>query len=266
MAKPPPRLLLCFDFDGTLVNHESEPCFHPAMGEMLRDFKRRGAAWVVNTGRSLSQTLVGLAQNNIFMQPDYIIAQECELYRPGFFRPWKDFGSWNRQARHAHDRFMEQHSAFLAAMQAHVAAQTRAEFLMGDLGQVGIVAVDEAEMDAICEVIEVKRGSQREIGYHRNGRYLRFSHADFSKGTALRELARLLGLSREQIFAAGDNHNDLSMLDPRVAAHIACPGNALDPVKEHVLARGGFVATKPASEGMMEALEHFFSLSGARGA
>jgi HAD superfamily hydrolase (TIGR01484 family) len=258
MAKPVPTLLLCFDFDGTLINHDGELPFHPAMGDMLRHFKRQGAAWVVNTGRSLSQTLEGIAQHHVFMLPDYIIAQECEIYCPGFLRPWKDFGSWNAKARRAHDHFVEKHRSFLADMQQHVTLHTQAEFLMGDLGQVGIVAVDEPELDAICEIIEARRFSQPEIGYHRNGRYLRFSHASDSKGTALRELARMVGVPRENIFAAGDNHNDLSMLDSSVAGHIACPSNALEPVKEHVRSHGGYLASRPASEGMLEALQHFF--------
>lgn len=258
MAKSPPSLLLCFDFDGTLVNHEGDLPFHPAMGDMLREFRYREAVWVVNTGRSLRQTLEGLGQHNIFMTPDYIVAQECEIYRPGFFRPWKDYGSWNRRARTAHDRFMTKHAKFIKNIQRHVEQNTRAEFLTGDLGEVGIVAVDELELDDICVVIDAQRAQEPEIGYHRNGRYLRFSHADFSKGTALRELARMLGVPRERIFAAGDNHNDLPMLDTRIAANIACPSNALEPVKEHVRGQGGFVASRPASEGMMEALQHFF--------
>lgn len=258
MAKPPPSLLLSFDFDGTLVNHEGDPPFHPAMADMLREFCRRGAKWVINTGRSLGQTLEGLAQHSIFLTPHYIIAQECEIYRPGFFRDWTDHGSWNRRARAAHDQFIARHAAFLAAIQEHVTRNTRAEFLTGSLGEVGIVALDEPELDEICVVIEEKRAQQPDIGYHRNGRYLRFSHADFSKGTALRELGRMLGVPRERIFAAGDNHNDLPMLDPSIAANIACPSNALEPVKAHVRERGGFIAGRPASEGMIEALQHFF--------
>lgn len=262
MAKSAPSLLLCFDFDGTLINHEGEPHFHPAMGDLLRHFKSKGATWVVNTGRSLSQTLEGVAQHHIFMMPDYIIAQECEIYRPGFFRPWKDFGPWNTRARRAHDRFVEKHRVFLNEMRQHVEQHTRAEFLMGELGQVGIVAVDEPELDRICTVIEARTSRDPEIGYHRNGRYLRFSHAAYSKGTALRELARMLGVPRERVFAAGDNHNDLSMLDASVAGHIACPSNALAPVKLHVQYQGGYLASRPASEGMMEALEHFFLRAG----
>lgn len=258
MAKPPPSLLLCFDFDGTLVNHEGELPFHPALGDMLREFRRRGAVWVVNTGRGLQQTLEGLAAHNIFLLPDYIIAQECEIYRPGFFKPWKPFGAWNRKARAAHQHFVERHRPFLAAMHRHVTENTTAEFLMGDLGQVGIVARNESDLDSICDVIHSHHAMHTEIGYHRNGRYLRFAHADYSKGTALRELARLLKLPRERIFAAGDNFNDLAMLDTRIAAHVACPGNALEPVKARVREIRGFVAEKPASEGMIEALEHFF--------
>ncbi len=259
MAKPVPCLLLCFDFDGTLVHHESDPPFHPAMGELLREYRRRGATWVVNTGRSLGQTLEGLAQHNIFMMPDYIIAQECEIYRPGLFRAWTDYGNWNARARKAHDHFVSKHARFLRDMKEHVELHTQAEFLMGDLGQVGIVALDEAELDSICLVIEERRLVDPDIGYHRNGRYLRFSHASFSKGTALQELSRLLKVPRELVFAAGDNHNDLSMLDIEVAGSIACPSNALDAVKEHVLAQNGYVATLPASEGMMESLDYFFT-------
>lgn len=143
-------------------------------------------------------------------------------------------------------------------MQQHVTENTTAEFLMGDFGQVGIVARDESELDGICEVIGAQQGMHRDIGYHRNGRYLRFAHADYSKGAALRELATLLGIPRERIFAAGHNFNDLAMLDHRIAEHIACPGNALEPVKSRVRECRGFVSEKPASEGMIEALEHFF--------
>ena len=258
MAKSPPNLLLCFDFDGTLVDHMSELPFHPAMGDMLRHFKRNGAAWVINTGRGLHQTMQGIAQHNIFMTPDYVVARECEIFRPGFFRQWADYGSWNKQARKAHQHFMKKHAGFLEEMRLLVQQESKAEFLSGDLGEVGIVATTSEEMDSICSVIETRARAHPEIGYHRNGIYLRFSHANYSKGTALRELARLLKIPRERIFAAGDNHNDLSMLDQRIAANIACPSNALPEVKEHMEMQGGFIASKPASEGMMEALEHFF--------
>lgn len=258
MAAPTFRFILSFDFDGTLVHPEGEFRFHPALGEMIRDLRKQGAAWVINTGRSLSQTLQGLAQYGIFHEPDFIIAQECEIYKPGFFSKWADFGSWNKQARKAHDHFIRNHKAFLDHIKHLVETETKGEYLHGDLGQVGIVAHSDEELDAICELIEIHREREPEVGYHRNGIYLRFSHSGYGKGTALVELARLLNLTANECFAAGDNYNDLSMLDKRVARMIACPGNALPAIKLHVREAGGFVANGIASSGMVEALQHFF--------
>ena len=259
MAKPRHTFILCFDFDGTLVHPGSDPAFHPGLGQMIHHLRGLGAAWVINTGRSLQQTLQGLGQHGIFMKPDFIIAQECEIYKPGLIAEWKDFGSWNRDARRAHERFMRDHRVSLDAIRHFVETQTQASFLQGDFGQVGIVASNDAELDGICQHIDTHTRQFPDIGYHRNGIYLRFSHSGYSKGSALAELARLLDLDAARCFAAGDNYNDLSMLDTRFARQIACPGNALEPIKEIVRQRGGFVATGPASEGMMEALGHFFS-------
>jgi HAD superfamily hydrolase (TIGR01484 family) len=258
MAKTSHTFILSFDFDGTMVHPESDPVFHPGLGQMIQQLRGLGAAWVINTGRSLQQTLQGLGQYGIFMKPDFIIAQECEIYKPGLIADWKDYGSWNRNARRAHERFMRDHRPSLDAIRRLVETKTQASFLEGDFGQVGIVASSDAELDGICQYIDTHTREFPDIGYHRNGIYLRFSHSGYSKGSALGELAKLLGLDASRCFAAGDNYNDLSMLDNRWAHKIACPGNALAPIKEIVKQRGGFVADKFASEGMIQALGHYF--------
>jgi len=258
MANAKYRFILCFDFDGTLVYPQSDPVFHPGLGQMIQLLCSQGAAWVINTGRSLSQTVEGLSQHGIYMQPDFIIARECDIYKPGFFSAWKDYGPWNRKAMRAQERFIVDHKASLQAIREMVESQTSASFLNGDSGELGVVATSDAEMDAICAYIDTHTQQFPDIGYHRNSIYLRFSHSGYSKGTALSELARLLGLTSAECFAAGDNFNDLSMLDQRHARMIACPSNAVDPVKQVVHSRGGFVAGRTASEGMMEALTHYF--------
>ena len=93
--------------------------------------------------------------------------------------------------------------------------------------------------------------------FMRNTIYVRFCHEAYSKGTALGELARLTGISRDEIFAAGDHYNDLPMLDGRHAAWVACPGNAVEAVKRAVREAGGYVAQGLCSDGIVEALRHF---------
>jgi hydroxymethylpyrimidine pyrophosphatase-like HAD family hydrolase len=68
-----------------------------------------------------------------------------------------------------------------------------------------------------------------------------------------------LEIPREQIFAAGDHHNDISMLDGRFAACSACPANAIPEVKAAVEAAGGYVASKYHGAGVHEALRFFSS-------
>jgi hydroxymethylpyrimidine pyrophosphatase-like HAD family hydrolase len=258
MGKQKFEFILCFDFDGTMVLPEADPIFHPALGQMIRQLRHQGAAWVVNTGRTLDQTLQGLAQYGIFMEPDFLIVRERDLYRPGLFRRWTDFGSWNRVARRDHERFKKDHQAFFHAAREFVETHTQAQLLDGDHGDIGIIATNNEEMDEICRWIETQTPQNPDIGYQRNTIYLRFSHGKYHKGSALGELTRLLGLTAERVFVGGDNFNDLSMLQPLYAGQIACPSNALPPIREHVRSVGGFLATRPASEGMMEALNYFF--------
>jgi hydroxymethylpyrimidine pyrophosphatase-like HAD family hydrolase len=95
--------------------------------------------------------------------------------------------------------------------------------------------------------------------YHRNTVYVRFCHAGYSKGSALGELQRLLGIPPGQTFAAGDHLNDIPMLDGKYARMTACPGNSVDDVKSVVRSAGGFVATGKCSSGVVEALKHFLT-------
>ena len=71
------------------------------------------------------------------------------------------------------------------------------------------------------------------------------------------ELARLLEVPREKIFAAGDHHNDVSMLDGRFAAMPSCPANAISEVQNAVRNAGGYIAQKSHGAGVHEALLHF---------
>ena len=113
-------------------------------------------------------------------------------------------------------------------------------------------------MDRIVEFINTLAPQFPLMGYERNTIYLRFGHIEYNKGSVLQELGRQLGIGPDCIFAAGDNHNDLSMLNTDIAHRIACPSNSIDEVKHHVYNAGGYVATRPGSAGMVETLAHYF--------
>ena len=78
------------------------------------------------------------------------------------------------------------------------------------------------------------------------------------KGSALAHVARSYGLTPKESFAAGDSHNDFEMLHPDNAAMIACPSNAVEEIREHVKAHGGYLAKAARGHGTIEALKHYF--------
>ena len=90
----------------------------------------------------------------------------------------------------------------------------------------------------------------------RNDVYARFSHENYTKGTALQEIARRLGISRDKILAAGDHLNDLSMLSLDHARYLVTPSNGIEAVKEAVRRQHGYVSPLPQGHGVADGLRH----------
>ena len=258
MPEPSAQAILCFDFDGTLVHEEPDVESMRSLLEILHDLRSRGAAWVINTGLSLYHTLEGLARHGIRHSPDYIVAREGEIYHLSQFNRWVDFGDWNARRARDHKRFYKAHAKFFKQIRRWLHENTRAQFISEEQEPAGIVSSTVDEMDEICLWLERHREERADLDYQRNSIYLRFTHRDYSKGTALRELSRVLGIEPEFVFAAGDNHNDLSMLTREVAHGLACPSNAILEVQHAVSSQGGYLAPTPATQGCVAALAHYF--------
>ena len=58
-----------------------------------------------------------------------------------------------------------------------------------------------------------------------NSRYLEIIPSDAGKGTAVRELAAYLGIDEGGTLAAGDEENDLSMIEAAGCGVAMCNGN-----------------------------------------
>ena len=218
-----------------------------------------GAIWVVNTGRTLEFALEGLHAHGFKLEPDFLIVEETALLHPRG-GDWIALGDWIERRDLAHGTVRHSASEFFSLIRSRVDGMDGAEYLHRDRGPDEIISRDEAQMDEISSLIESERDAWRlpEVGFQRNSIYLRFGHRDFCKGATLAELGRTLGIGPERIFAAGDNHNDLSMLNRDVAHAIACPSNALPVVQDAVRDAEGFVASQPFGHGLLESLFFFF--------
>lgn len=254
-----PDRLLCFDFDGTLVDSARGEPIEPELERRIAELRENGAAWVVNTGRTLEFALEGLHAHGFNIEPDFLIVEETALlHQPD--GSWSPLGDWVERRDLAHREVEERGREFFHAVRTRVERQPGAEYLSRDRAPDEIISQDEAQMDRFSEFIDMVREDlgMPDISYQRNGIYLRFGHCDFCKGATLRELSLVLGLGPERVFAAGDNHNDLTMLSRENAHAIACPSNALPIVRDSVREQGGFVASRPHGHGLLEALTFFF--------
>ena len=250
--------LLSTDFDGTLVAHGSDSVLDRSCMEYIEKLQNDGVIWAINTGRSVALLESGLTDFEFPIHPDFILTSERDVFRPSSNGgKWEPFGDWNERVARDHAELYTSAESVLAEVVDFVNQKTKARLLYHTAGLEGLVAESEEELDRVTRFIDQAREKQPKFHYQRNTVYLRFCHADYHKGAALAELSRLLEIPREEIFAAGDHHNDISMLDGRFAQYPACPANAIPEVKEAVKSAGGYVASRDCGAGVHEALCHF---------
>ncbi|SKA30382.1 hypothetical protein SAMN02745126_04957 [Enhydrobacter aerosaccus] len=90
--------------------------------------------------------------------------------------------------------------------------------------------------------------------------YLDVTHPEANKGTAVRRLARLMGVPLEEVAVIGDGRNDIAMF-------AQCPfsiamGNASDEVK----AKARYVTASNEEDGLAQAIERYLLSAGAESA
>jgi HAD superfamily hydrolase (TIGR01484 family) len=247
-----------------MVSRATEPMLDRKCMELIRELQKAGAVWAINTGRSVDLLESGLTDFEFPIRPDFILTTEREVFRAGTNGDkWEPFGDWNERCARDHAELFSSSQSVLTEVVDFVTQKTKAQLLYHTEGLEGLRAESEEEMDRIVDFIEQARDPGSKLNYQRNTIYLRFCHADYHKGAALAELARLIDVPRENIFAAGDHHNDISMLNGDVAAMPACPANAIDEVKTAVCNAGGYVAVRNHGAGVREALEHFLNAKSA---
>lgn len=248
--------LICTDFDGTVFNSVERPSIPGPLLEALGEAQARGLVWVINTGRTLSDLFQELERSNAGVWPQYVVTVEREIHELRD-RDYHSISTWNHACLFKHQALFREAWGLFEEIQAWVEEEFEAETYGDTWSPLCIIASHSNHADEIHQRIERECDRFPGLIVVRNDVYFRFGHQDYTKGSALGEIMRTLGVSPDRVFAVGDHYNDLTMLDGIYATHVAAPENAIPEVKELVRRLGGYLASQPCGLGVMEALRYF---------
>lgn len=250
--------LVSTDFDGTLFVEFENPPIPVRLQRLLADLQMQGTKWVVNTGRDMSGLMEALGRANTAVQPDFVVLVEREIYLRDGTR-YVPHTEWNSKCSRLHKELFERIRPDLPKLAEWITSRFKATVYQDPYSPLCLLAGNNGDADRIHEFLEQYARTVPGLAVVRNDVYARFSHEAFSKGTALAEISRVLGLGPENVFAVGDHLNDLPMLKLEHARWLAAPANAIAQVKQAVAAQNGYIASLPNGSGVAEALEFYLA-------
>ena len=253
--------LLSTDFDGTLIGHQPDARTARSLSDALTDLRQSGAVWAVNTGRQLWFALEGLEQVHLPHDPEFVLTSEKDIYRRVEEGSWEAFGDWNARTEERTLDLFGRAAHVFAAIERLASVEDGIEVLYEKGRLAGLMTADPETMDRAAELVRDMAADVPEFSFNRNDVWMRFTHREIHKGSALAELARLLDIPRGEVLAIGDHHNDIPMLDGSAAGMVACPSNAVAAVQETVRRNGGYVSPHPWGEGVADAIRHFSAIN-----
>jgi HAD superfamily hydrolase (TIGR01484 family) len=250
--------LISTDFDGTLFAEFENPPIPRELLQLIAGLQQQGAAWVINTGREMSSLMETLARADMPLHPDYLVLVEREIHlrHQSRFLPLEE---WNAACTRTHADLFAVIQPVLPRVVEWINKNFDAAIYEDAYSPLCLIARDNQQMDRIHEYLNQFCCSVPGLTVVRNDVYARFSHEKYNKGSALAEVARRLGIQREEILAVGDHLNDLPMLSRDYARFLAAPANAIPVVKEAVRQGGGFVSLRSHGHGVADAIKYYLA-------
>jgi HAD superfamily hydrolase (TIGR01484 family) len=257
-----PIQLISTDFDGTLHSGFEDPPIPADIERVLKRLQEQGVKWVINTGRDLGSLLEELTKAQLGVRPDFVVVVEREIYKLEESR-FVSVDDWNSGCTRAHEELFRAVRPEVPAIEKWIKERYKAVVYEDPYSPFCLVAESTRDAEAIHDYLELYCRRVDNLTVMRNDIYARFSHVAYNKGTAMAEIARRLGIARENVFAAGDHLNDLPMLSSEYAGWLVAPVNAIPVVKEMVRRQNGFVSEQSHGYGVARGLEFFLEASGA---
>ncbi|NLN28105.1 MAG: HAD family phosphatase [Firmicutes bacterium] len=262
--------LIALDLDGTLLDPGTR--IQPETISVLDQFVASGGLVVIDTGRPLPAIYRILTDNGVLPGKPYphaLIAEEREIYLRGSDGQFEPLQPWN-------DEIIAAEKALLPTARA-IAAKVEAELKdEGITGRVPDVAMENERgfverhfhrrehAERARELAEAYLSDGIPLRVVRNNRLIAFRHRDIGKGILLARLAELLDVPQSKVFAVGDSHNDLCMLDGRFGFQSGTVANADPEIQEVIRQKGGPIASQPTSLGVAELVRGLMEGNSAR--
>jgi len=256
VSKPSPIKLISTDFDGTLFAEFENPPIPHRLQALIQRMQDQGAKWVINTGRDMSSLMETLGRARLMVEPDFLVLVEREIFQHQDSQ-YLGLVEWNRACERAHAALYARVIPDLPRIVSWIEARFHARIYADAFSPFCLIAQSNGDADRIHGFLDDYCREVPNLTVVRNDVYARFSHADFNKGTALAELTRREGLTRDEVFAVGDQLNDLPMLLTQHARFLAAPSNAVPAVKELVLRQGGYLSHLSHGNGVAEAIHYY---------
>ncbi len=251
-----PVKLISTDFDGTLFAEFEDPPIPHELQDMIGDLQARGAKWVINTGREMASLMEALARAKVAIEPDYLILVEREIYCH-HDSSYLGVEEWNTGCTQRHADLFAKIKSDLPKIVDWISSRFHARIYEDPYSPFCLIAGNNGDADIIHDYLDEYSRTVPDLVVVRNDVYARFSHAAYNKGTALAELSRRLGVTRENVFATGDHLNDLPMLSIEYARWLAAPSNAVDEVKACVRRQKGHVSDFSHGRAIVDAMKSF---------
>lgn len=132
-------------------------------------------------------------------------------------------------------------------------------------GRKRTMCVIAGKNQALNQLVEtLKEYLPNGIGMHTSAGGIDFVPNKINKATAVFALAKKLNLSLEDAICIGDSTGDIPLMN--IVGYPACPRNAGEKIKKLVKSRGGYIAKKEYSLGVIEILKYYHKSHPKKGA